>query len=114
MPLPIDVIDEHYDIWHEAHSLSKTLGFSHYITCAKEQIREQVQHYYAGNMPKAMNEVVDVISLSLNMLYWFGLDKDGVKDIIIKRMNDRMRGKTFEIMEKYENMRIEQDLAMWD
>lgn len=109
-----DILDEHYDIWYDAHSLSSKLSFDHYMVCAREQLREQFLHYHVGNMPKAMNEVVDMISLSLNLLYWFGLDKDGVRNIIIKRMTDRMKGRTFEIIEKYEKIRLEQDLALWD
>jgi len=109
-----DILDEVWDTWLESHDLMMELSFEHYMVCAKEQLREVFLHYYGDDMLKAMNEVVDLISLSINWLTWFGQDKEGIRELITARLGGRMKGRTREIIEKYEKLRIEQDLSLWD
>ena len=109
-----DILDEVWDTWLESHDLIMELSFEHYMVCAKEQLREVFLHYYEDDMLKAMNEVVDLISLSINWLTWFGQDKEGIRELIMARLGGRMKGRTREIIEKYEKLRIEQDLSLWD
>ena len=114
MQSQIDILDEVWDTWLESHDLIMELSFDHYMICAREQLREVFLHYYNDDLTKALNEVVDLISVSINWLVWFGQGKEDIRELVMSRLVNRMKGRTREIIEKYEKLRIEQDLSMWD
>jgi len=109
-----DILDLIWDTWLESHELIMNLPFDHYMVCVKEQLREAFLHYHQGKPDKAMNEVVDLISVSINWLVWFGQYKEDIRELVVNRVTSRMKDKTREIIEKYEQLRIDQDMSLWD
>lgn len=100
-----DIIDIHWDMWRSQARLIRELSFEHYILTLEAQIEEISQHYRDKNEEGVLKELADVISVTLNFFRWFGLSNEAIREVMLNRWETRYKGKTREIILKYEGKR---------
>jgi hypothetical protein len=91
-----------WEAWDEADVEIRNQPLEHFELVIGHQLVEFKQHRDEGNNTAAAQEAVDIISAALNLMRWMELKPNEIADIAQSRAEDRMRGKTFEILKKYE------------
>ena len=96
-----------WDAWTPSQERIVKSSDQDFVIAVIKQLLEIKQHLNnvclePGSYEKAMNEIVDIISLSQNWLRKFGLNPDSITALIKDRVESRYVGKTEEILDKYE------------
>ncbi len=98
---PLGPLQPAYDTWSEVQEQVLDKPLSHFMPTITIQMLEVYEHVASGRVDKAINEVVDILSVSLNWLRWFGLDDVEIAEAIRARTATRYEGKAQEILDKY-------------
>ena len=96
-----DTINQLFEAWLPVHWDIMGLPFNAYPKLFQTQLAELVGHYQAGEQDKVLNEIVDILSVAVNLFRWFRLSPRQIKDKIQQRIDTRYRGQTRDILEKY-------------
>ena len=75
------------DIWDQVNDRVVQLPPAHFAASLIIQIAEALEHIKDGDKAAATKEVVDIISVSLNWLRAFGLDRRGIEELILLRLS---------------------------
>jgi hypothetical protein len=90
-----------WEVWNSEHENIVNSDHQLFHNAIIAQLTEIKEHLAKGEEQRAVDEVIDMISISQNWLRKFGLDKLGVARAISSRARDRYEGKTRMIMKKY-------------
>jgi hypothetical protein len=93
-----------WEAWDEAHDEIAGKPLSHFKRAIEMQFGELDGHLAAGDKAAAAREMVDVISIALNSLRWLGYQPEDVAKIVRSRAEQRMKGQTLAILDKYERL----------
>ena len=96
----LGVLEDMWDAWTPIQHIQKGFTFSRYYQLMEWQFDEFFTHIKEGKQGKAANEVVDMISIALNLLRRLGLDHKQVEEVIRNRIWTRYVGQTERIMER--------------
>lgn len=77
-----------WDAWDEAHDVMMTKDFDHFENAYNKQIEEIKDHLEKGLERKALNEVVDIISITLNLMRNRGLAPPDVVKLVHDRVDE--------------------------
>lgn len=91
-----------WQAWDEVHDDLMAKPLSHFQRSVEIQFEEMQEHLAAGDKEAAAREAVDIVGIGLNCLRWLGYKPDEVAEIARNRTENRMRGRTQEILEKYQ------------
>ncbi|SDZ08716.1 hypothetical protein SAMN05421504_109130 [Amycolatopsis xylanica] len=90
--------------WNEADSEVKAKPIRHFKVATDVQFSELETHLGDHNDKAAANEVIDVISIALNLMRKLGYTPDEVAEIARDRAEQRMRGQAISILDKYQRL----------
>jgi hypothetical protein len=90
-----------WEVWNPEHEVMRAKKLRHFRVAYRRQIKELNNHYKAGDLDKAANEAVDMISISLNFMRMLGYTPTDVVQILRDRPKRRMEGQTKEILRNY-------------
>jgi hypothetical protein len=91
-----------WEAWNEVGDQIRSKPFYHFRRAVEIQFEEMEEHRRDGDTLAAAREAVDVISIALNTLRRLGYQPAEIAEIARDRAEQRMRGKTKEILEKYQ------------
>lgn len=100
---PLGPFQDIWDAWEEVRSDISGKPVSHFRRAIEIQFDELDQHLGRANRDAAAWEVIDMISIALNMMRWLGYGPSEVAEIARTRARQRMRGQTRSILDKYED-----------
>lgn len=105
-----DTIDILWDVWNPAHyRILEEMSHPRYRITVEEQLDEIDEHLANGDRRKAVNEIIDLISIANNWLRYMGYSPVGIKNLIKDRAITRYSGKWKEIFDKYEKIYLEKE-----
>lgn len=90
-----------WDAWDEAHDEMLRKELDHFQFAIEYQFEELRAHLKTEDAQAAAYEVVDMMSIVLNLMRRLGYTPDEIADVVRARANGRMKGQTREILEKY-------------
>lgn len=93
-----------WQAWDEAHDDLMSKPLSHFRRSIEIQFEEIRDHLRDGKKEAAAREAVDIIGIGLNCLRWLGYQPEEIAEIALSRTEDRMRGRTHEILDKYQRL----------
>ncbi|WP_125728182.1 hypothetical protein [Kibdelosporangium aridum] len=93
-----------WDAWDESDADIKAKPLRHFETAVDEQFVELRRHLHANEPDRAANEAVDIISIALNLLRNLGHGPEDVATLVTARAQNRMRGQTRAILDKYDRL----------
>lgn len=97
----LGVLQHLWDAWMPEHNNILRAPADLFPPAYLAQLKEIKEHLRDGDEDKALNEIVDMISLSVNWLRWFGLKPQDIAELIDKRIQTRYVGQVSAIMKKY-------------
>lgn len=92
-----------WDAWSEVDEEIKGKKLPHFSRAVQIQYDEMQEHLDRDDLAAAAREAADVISIALNTMRWLGLQPGDIAKIAQARAEDRMRGQTHAILDKYES-----------
>ncbi|MDX2548939.1 hypothetical protein ACOT81_25185 [Streptomyces sp. WI04-05B] len=92
-----------WDAWQEAHDEIARKPLSHFRRATDIQFDELQEHLDAGDREAAAREVVDIMSVALNVMRWLGHTPAEIGEITRARAEHRMKGQASQILAKYED-----------
>jgi hypothetical protein len=92
-----------WDAWEEVRAEIAGKPVSHFRRAIEIQFDELDQHLVRANRDAAAREVIDMISIALNMMRWLGYGPSEIAEITRMRARQRMRGQARSILDKYED-----------
>ncbi|WP_370943015.1 hypothetical protein AB5J62_28605 [Amycolatopsis sp. cg5] len=87
--------------WNQADKEVKAKPIEHFEVATTVQFKELRTHLGNKNDKAAANEVIDVISIALNLMRNLGYTPEEVAEIARERAELRMHDKTLGILDKY-------------
>ena len=97
----LGVFQDIWDAWDSVEQRVMELSEGSHLKIVQHQLHEILG---ASDRQSELNEIVDIISVSLNWLRWHGLNTADIAALVQKRNSQRYVGKTTEIMDKYAAM----------
>lgn len=97
----LGALQDLWDAWDPAHQEMLAKDPEHFYAAWRVQVDELRQHLRDNNKRAALNEIVDVISISLNFMRNMGCSPADVAELVRERADKRMRNRTAEILRKY-------------
>jgi hypothetical protein len=91
-----------WDAWNEVGDQIQEKPFEHFPRAVEIQFEEMREHIRNHDKRAAAREAADVISIALNTMRWLGYLPDEIAEIARDRADQRMRGRTSEILTKYQ------------
>jgi hypothetical protein len=91
-----------WESWNEAEDQIQKKNFEHFQRAVAIQFEEMRVHLENNDRRAAACEVADVISIALNTMRWLRYQPEEIAEIVRDRAVTRMRGRTNEILEKYQ------------
>lgn len=103
---PLGPLQAAYDAWTEVEEQVRSeKPLSHFLRVMEIQFEEITEHLAAGRRDKAINEAVDILSVTLNLLRWLGCSRaEDIAEAITARAQNRYAGRVQEILDKYQTM----------
>lgn len=89
--------------WNEVDEEIRDKPFDHFPRAVEIQFEEMRQHLSNDDRRAAAREMTDVISIALNTMRWLGYQPEEIAKIARDRAEQRMRGQTHEILDKYQS-----------
>jgi hypothetical protein len=93
-----------WQVWNEVHDQLLAKPVDHFRRSVEIQFDEIEEHLAAGDREAAAREAVDIVGIGLNCLRWLGYGPAEIAEIAESRTESRMRGRTQEILDKYERL----------
>src|ERR1700761_760872 len=95
---------ELWNAWGEAKSEISEKPISHFRRAIEIQFDEIDLHLAVNRHDAAVREVVDIISVALNLMRRLGCTPEEIADVARLRAERRMKGQTLEILKKYHDL----------
>jgi len=95
---------ELWNAWDEAQSDLSGKPISHFRRVVEIQFDEIGRHLAVNENDAAVREVVDIISVALNLMRRLGCTPEEVADVVRSRAERRMKGQALEILKKYHDV----------
>ncbi|MBL7498889.1 hypothetical protein I6A84_41000 [Frankia sp. CNm7] len=92
-----------WDAWEESHREITEKPLSHFRRVLEIQFDEMEAHLASDNRKGAEYEVIDLISVALNLMRWLGNDPASIGELARSRAENRMRNRTAAILDKYQS-----------
>lgn len=99
--LPLGPFQEIWQAWEEADSEIARKPLSHFRRAVDIQFDELEGHLADDDHNAAAREMIDIISIALNALRWLGHTPEEIAALARMRAEQRMKGQTPAILEKY-------------
>lgn len=93
-----------WDAWEESRGELLAKPLAHFRKATDVQFDELAEHLAVADRDAAGREATDVISIALNLLRWLGYTPAEIGEIARARAANRMKGRTLEILEKYQRL----------
>jgi hypothetical protein len=93
-----------WQAWDEVHDDLMGKPLSHFRRSMEIQFDEMQDHIDAGDREAAAREAADIIGIGLNCLRWLGYSPAEIADLAQARTENRMQGRTPEILDKYQRL----------
>jgi hypothetical protein len=93
-----------WEAWDDAHDEIVLKPLSHFRRAVEIQFDELDEHLRVGDRDAASREVMDIISVALNLMRRLGYRSEEVSDIARSRAERRMKGQVLGILEKYQQI----------
>jgi len=97
----LGALQDLWNAWDPAHQEMLTKEPEHFYVAWQVQVDELQQHLRDKNKRAALNEMVDIISISLNFMRNMGCSPADVAELVRERADKRMKDQTAEILKKY-------------
>ena len=99
--LGLGALQDVWDAWTPSTKRASTMSLSHFEELAHAQVGEVMEHLAAGNLPKALNELVDFMSVGQNWARRLGVSTpEELAQLIKNRVASRYVGKTEAIIDR--------------
>ena len=95
---------ELWNAWDEADAEISEKPISHFRRATEIQFDEIDRHLADNRHDAAVREVVDIISVALNLMRRLGCTPEEIADVVRLRAERRMKGQTLEILKKYHDL----------
>jgi hypothetical protein len=97
-----DIINSLFNTWSPQHYRIMELDEKDFQVAIVEQLKEIHEHLRNKLQRKTANEIVDIISISINWLRWLGYTPDEMYRAIEERIRTRYKNNIREILDKYD------------
>jgi hypothetical protein len=95
---------ELWNAWSESEAEISEKPISHFRRAIEIQFDEIDSHLALGRHDAAVREVVDIISVALNLMRRLGCTPEEISNVVRLRAERRMKGQTVEILKKYHDL----------
>jgi hypothetical protein len=102
--MPLGPFQEVWGAWDEADGEVRRKPLTHFQRAIEIQFAELEEHLASGRRVGAAREVIDIISIALNLLRRLGYTAEEVEDLAVSRARERMKGHALAILDKYEQL----------